>query len=83
MPGRARHEEIPLAVRIASVARDAAFQHLLGGAEFAAGVIRQRAGGAFDPAMALPLADDAAELLALDAEVSVWEETLAASLARG
>jgi HD-GYP domain-containing protein (c-di-GMP phosphodiesterase class II) len=76
LPGRARGEEIPLPVRIASVARDAAFQRLLGGAEFAAGVVRKRAGGAFDPAVAIPLADAAAELLALD-DAFTWEETLA------
>ena len=77
LPGRARHEEIPLPVRIASVARDAAFQRMLGGAEFAARVVRKRAGGAFDPDVAIPLADAAAELLALDTEGSAWEETLA------
>jgi HD-GYP domain-containing protein (c-di-GMP phosphodiesterase class II) len=77
LPGRARHEEIPLPVRIASVARDAAFQRMLGGAEFAARVVRKRAGGSFDPAVAIPLADAAAELLALDADGSAWEETLA------
>jgi HD-GYP domain-containing protein (c-di-GMP phosphodiesterase class II) len=76
LPGRARHEEIPLPVRIASVARDAAFQRMLGGAEFAARVVRKRAGGAFDPAVAIPLADAAAELLALDADAPAWEETL-------
>jgi HD-GYP domain-containing protein (c-di-GMP phosphodiesterase class II) len=77
LPGRARGEEIPLPVRIAAVARDAAFQRLLGGAEFAAGVVRKRAGGAFDPAVATPLADAAAELLDLDADASAWEQTLA------
>jgi HD-GYP domain-containing protein (c-di-GMP phosphodiesterase class II) len=77
LPGRARGEEIPLPVRIAAVARDAAFQHMLGGAEFATRVIRKRAGGAFDPAVAIPLADAAAELLAFDADASAWEETLA------
>jgi HD-GYP domain-containing protein (c-di-GMP phosphodiesterase class II) len=77
LPGRARREEIPLPVRIASVARDAAFQRMLGGVEFAARVVRKRAGGAFDPAVATPLADAAAELLALDADASAWEETLA------
>jgi HD-GYP domain-containing protein (c-di-GMP phosphodiesterase class II) len=76
-PGRARGEEIPLAVRIASVARDAAFQRLLGGQELAARVVRRRAGGAFDPAVAVPLADAATELLAPEADGSVWEETLA------
>jgi HD-GYP domain-containing protein (c-di-GMP phosphodiesterase class II) len=77
LPGRAGHEGIPLPVRIASVARDAAFQRMLGGPEFAAGVVRRRAGGAFDPAVAIPLADAAAELLALDTDASAWEETLA------
>jgi HD-GYP domain-containing protein (c-di-GMP phosphodiesterase class II) len=77
LPGRARHEEIPLPVRIASVARDAAFQRMLGGTELAARVVRKRAGGAFDPAVAIPLADAAGELLALDADASAWEETLA------
>jgi HD-GYP domain-containing protein (c-di-GMP phosphodiesterase class II) len=77
LPGRAKREEIPLPVRIASVARDAAFQRMVGGAELAAQVVRRRAGGAFDPTVATRLADEAAELLALDAEVSAWEETLA------
>jgi HD-GYP domain-containing protein (c-di-GMP phosphodiesterase class II) len=77
LPGRARRDEIPLPVRIVHVARDAAFQRMLGGEEFAAGVVRRRAGGAFDPAVATRLADGAAEILALDAEASAWEETLA------
>jgi HD-GYP domain-containing protein (c-di-GMP phosphodiesterase class II) len=76
LPGRARGEEIPLPVRIASVARDAAFQRMLGGPEFAAGVVRKRAGDAFDPAVAIPLADAATELLVID-DGSAWEETLA------
>jgi HD-GYP domain-containing protein (c-di-GMP phosphodiesterase class II) len=77
LPGRARGEEIPLPVRIASVARDATFQRMLGGPEHAARVVRGRAGGAFDPAVAVPLADAAPELLAADADGPAWEETLA------
>jgi HD-GYP domain-containing protein (c-di-GMP phosphodiesterase class II) len=50
---------------------------MLGGAEFAARVVRERAGGAFDPAIAGRLADDAGEILALDDEASAWEQTLA------
>lgn len=69
-PGRARGDEIPLAVRIVHVARDAAFQRMLGGEEFAARVVRERAGSAFDPAIASRLADEAAEILAVDAEAS-------------
>jgi HD-GYP domain-containing protein (c-di-GMP phosphodiesterase class II) len=76
-PGRAKRDEIPPPVRIVHVARDAAFQRMLGGEELAARVVRKRAGGAFDPAVATRLADEAAEILALDADVSAWDETLA------
>ena len=76
-PGRARGDEIPLPVRIVQVARDAAFQRMLGGAELAARVMRQRAGGAFDPAVAVSLADGAAELLADEDDASAWDATLA------
>ena len=75
-PGRAKHDEIPLSVRIVHVARDAAFQRMLGGDKFAAQVIRERAGHAFDPAIAAPLVDEAVDILALDATASAWEETL-------
>ncbi|HEU0335837.1 MAG TPA: HD domain-containing phosphohydrolase [Gaiellaceae bacterium] len=70
-------DELPLPVRIVHVARDAAFHALAGGPEHAAGVVRERAGGAFDPAIAAALADGAAELLAVDPDASAWEETLA------
>ena len=75
-PGRARGDEIPLAMRIVHVARDAAFQRMLGGADRAASVIRRRAGHAFDPDVVAALADDAAGLIAIDA-ASAWDETLA------
>jgi hypothetical protein len=75
--GRARRDEIPLAVRIANVAGDAAIQHLFGGVEHAAAVIRERAGGAFDPQIAGCLADNAGEILTRAREASAWEETLA------
>jgi HD-GYP domain-containing protein (c-di-GMP phosphodiesterase class II) len=75
-PGRTRGDEIPLAMRIVHVARDAAFQRMLGGADRAASVIRRRAGHAFDPDVVAVLADDAAGLIAMDA-ASAWDETLA------
>jgi HD-GYP domain-containing protein (c-di-GMP phosphodiesterase class II) len=74
---RAEREEIPLAMRIANVAQDAALQQLVGGVERAAAVIRKRAGAAFDPRIAGCLADNAAEILARDREGSAWEATLA------
>jgi HD-GYP domain-containing protein (c-di-GMP phosphodiesterase class II) len=75
--GRAKGEEIPVPMRIVHVARDAAFQRLLGGEERVLGLVRKRAGHAFDPEVAACLIDDAARILALEAHASVWEETLA------
>ena len=52
-------EQIPMAVRIVQVARDATLQLLIGGRDHAAGVIRERAGKAFDPEVVTALlADD-------------------------
>jgi HD domain len=76
-PGLARRDEIPLPLRIAHVARDAAFQRMVGGEEFAARVVRERAGGAFDPAIAGLLADEGADIMAVDSNRSAWDETLA------
>ena len=75
--GRAKGEEISLALRIVHVARDAAVQRMLGGEAFAVRVVRERAGHAFDPQVAACLADGAAEILALGPEESAWGETLA------
>jgi HD-GYP domain-containing protein (c-di-GMP phosphodiesterase class II) len=75
-PGHVERDDIPLPVRIVHVARDAAFQRMLGGEEFAARVIRERGGSAFDPDIAARLADGAAKILALDDDKSAWEETL-------
>jgi HD-GYP domain-containing protein (c-di-GMP phosphodiesterase class II) len=74
-PGRAKQDQIPLPVRIVHVARDAAFQRMLGGEELAGRRIRERAGHAFDPAVAACLAD--ASVLALGGDTSAWDETLA------
>ncbi|HEY3428368.1 MAG TPA: HD domain-containing phosphohydrolase [Acidimicrobiia bacterium] len=77
--GRAAGGEIPLPLRINSVARDAAYQRLIGGDEYALKVIRERAGKAFDPEIANAFAAQAAEVLAAaDAPESAWEATLAA-----
>ncbi len=74
---KVRGEEIPVAMRVIHVARDAAFHELVGGPEAAARVIRERSGHAFDPAVADALGDDAAGLLSTDDAGSVWEATLA------
>jgi HD-GYP domain-containing protein (c-di-GMP phosphodiesterase class II) len=76
-PKRLRGVEIPLAMRIVHVATDAALQRLIGGADRAARVIRERAGHAFDPAIATLLAENAQDVLAFDEEASAWDEALA------
>ena len=76
---RAVGEEIPLPVRIVHVARDAAYQRVLGGDEHAVEVIRARAGHAFDPIVAGRFVDQAPEILgAAAASGSAWEAILAA-----
>lgn len=77
MPGKAAGSDLPLAVRIAHVARDATFQHLVGGAVHAAGLLRRRAGGAFDPDVVACLADDAEAILSVEPGTA-WDELLEA-----
>ncbi|GLZ32890.1 3'3'-cGAMP-specific phosphodiesterase 3 [Lentzea sp. NBRC 105346] len=66
-------EDIPLPMRIAQVACDAAIQQAFGGDEVAAQVVRSRAGGAFDP----DVAEHVDKILEIDPNTSVWAETLA------
>jgi HD-GYP domain-containing protein (c-di-GMP phosphodiesterase class II) len=73
---RAEGEAIPLPLRIAQIARDAALQRMLGGPAHAARIAGERAGAAFDPDLARLVADGADELLALE-EGSAWDEVLA------
>jgi HD-GYP domain-containing protein (c-di-GMP phosphodiesterase class II) len=58
LPNGISGDELPLALRIAHVARDAAFQGLLHEPATAAGIIRRRGGGAFDPSLASLVADE-------------------------
>lgn len=75
--GRRAGDEIPMALRIVTVARDAAYQTLIGGEEHAARVIRERAGHAFDPDVATMLSDNASEMLSTaDETPTVWDSVL-------
>ncbi len=74
---RAKGEQIPLPMRIVHVATDAAFQRLLGGAEHALRLLRERSGHAFDPEVARCLMEEAPEILALEEGASAWDEVLA------
>jgi HD-GYP domain-containing protein (c-di-GMP phosphodiesterase class II) len=73
-PGRVRRDGIPLPIRIVHVARDAAFQRMLGGTGYAAAVVRRRAGHAFDPDVVGALIDEA---LGGGTDAAAWDETLA------
>ncbi len=75
---RVEGDSVPMALRVAQVARDGAFQTLIGGRDYAADVVRRRGGGAFDPEIANVFADNADELLTVESsDGSIWEEFLA------
>jgi HD-GYP domain-containing protein (c-di-GMP phosphodiesterase class II) len=76
-PTGAKGEEIPLAMRIAHVARDIDVQRVLGGSELAAWIVGERAGNALDPMVAARFVQDADDILAIDDEVPAWDQTLA------
>ncbi len=75
--GRATGDDIPMALRIVTAARDAAYQTMVGGEEHATRVIRDRAGYAFDPDVAMVLSDNASEILSTGEDApTVWESVL-------
>ena len=76
---RAKEVQIPLPIRIVHIARDAAFQRLIGGNEHAVSTVRERAGHSFDPEIARVFIDNSDSVLsAADVAESAWEPTLAA-----
>ena len=77
-PGRLRGTELPSALRIMHVARDATFQRWFGGQEHAEHVLAQRAGHAFDPAIVEVLLDDAPAVLSGTDEGPAWDAVMAA-----
>ncbi len=76
LPAGIRGDEIPLPMRIVHVARDAAFQRLLGDDEFVAALMNQRAGRALDPIVTSVVVGNPAEILETDRNSSVWEAVL-------
>lgn len=78
---RGNGEEIPLPLRIAMLAHDAAFQQVVGGREHALRVVGGRAGGAFEPRLVRLLADvlrEPGDGGRDGGAESVWDATLAA-----
>ena len=76
-PHRLSGEDIPIALRISQVARDASFHRLLGDEQHVADVIRRRSGKAFDPEVASCLADNVSEMFADWESETAWDATLA------
>lgn len=74
---RAQREEIPLALRIAQLGRDATYQRLLGGDSHAVERIRTRGGHAFDPQIADTFVDNAPAILQEPTDGSLWDRVLA------
>lgn len=74
---RAEREEIPLALRIAQLGRDATYQRLIGGDSHAVEMIRARAGRAFDPHVANTFVENAAAILQETPDGSLWDRVLA------
>jgi HD-GYP domain-containing protein (c-di-GMP phosphodiesterase class II)/DNA-binding CsgD family transcriptional regulator len=76
MPTRLKGEQLALPVRVGHIAQQAALFHQLGGTESAIAMARQRAGGAFDPALVEQFCQVAHQLcIALDVE-SLWDAVL-------
>jgi HD-GYP domain-containing protein (c-di-GMP phosphodiesterase class II) len=69
---RAKEDQVPIGVRVVQLAECAAVYDSIGGPEAAAAVVRERAGGAFDPRLA-ELFTRRAEWLLAPAEGSVWD----------
>jgi HD-GYP domain-containing protein (c-di-GMP phosphodiesterase class II) len=81
-PGGVGGEELPLALRIIHVSRDATLQQLIGGRDYAVRVIRERAGRAFDPKVVAALLADGGEAITFGETGSLWEEVLRAEPTR-
>jgi len=77
-PHQLRGTQLPLALRIMHVARDATFQRWFGGQEHAVHVLAQRAGHAFDPAVVAVLTREASSVLAGTDEGPAWDAVMAA-----
>lgn len=76
---RASGEEVPLPLRIIHVARDAAYQRLIGDDEHVSDVLRSRAGKAFDPYVVAAFLDHADDIMGPpEIPESAWDDVLAA-----
>lgn len=77
-PRRLKQDELTLPIRVLHLAQDAASYYAFGGLEAAVAVVRQRAGGFYDPHIAEVFCREAVGLLACLNVESAWEAVLAA-----
>jgi HD-GYP domain-containing protein (c-di-GMP phosphodiesterase class II) len=77
IPGELKGEEIPIAARIAAVARDADVLYRLGGIELLKETLLRRRGRAHDPAVVDAALDQAPEWASTVESESIWELVLA------
>lgn len=78
VPGAARGEGIARSARIVQIAMDAELFARLGGAEAVLGVLRERSGNTYDPALAARFAEAVPRLIPLLDEPSAWDRAIAA-----
>ena len=74
--GRSQGSDLPLALRIIHVARDAVFQAELRDNAYSAKILRMRAGKAFDPDVVAVVLEDPDGILEGKDESSVWDAVL-------
>lgn len=74
---RAKRDEIPLALRIALVGRDATYQRLVGDDSHVVETIASRGGRAFDPDVVAAFVENAPDILGGEPAESDWETVLA------
>lgn len=76
---RAEGEQIPVPLRVSMVARDIAFQRLVGGDEHAVEIVGSRGGHAFDPNVVTAFTSNVADVLEAGAPTdSTWDLVLEA-----
>ena len=78
LPHALKGEAIALPVRVVQGAHDAELYRHLGGVDAAVAMARERAGHAYDPAIAARFGEQAARLLAPAAQEEAWDAVLAA-----
>src|SRR5581483_1033930 len=76
MPGRLKHDQLMLIVRVAYLALQAALVHRMSGVEGAIAMARQRSGGAFDPKLVECFCRIAPQLCKVLEATSIWDAVL-------